>query len=71
MKLALLIVHIIAAVAVIGLILLQNSKGGLQSGVGGADYYRTKRGAERVVFISTIVFSVVFFVTSILNLLVH
>lgn len=71
MKLALLIVHIAAAMAVIGLILLQNSKGGLQSGVGGADYYRTKRGAERVVFISTIVFSVVFFVTSILNLLVH
>lgn len=71
MKLGLLIVHIFAAVAVIGLILLQNSKGGLQSGVGGADYYRTKRGAERVVFISTIVFSVIFFVTSILNLLVH
>lgn len=71
MKLILLIVHIFAAMAVIGLILLQNSKGGLQSGVGGADYYRTKRGAERVVFISTIVFSVVFFVTSILNLLVH
>lgn len=71
MNLALLIVHIITAMAVIGLILLQNSKGGLQSSVGGADYYRTKRGAERVVFISTIVFSVIFFVTSILNLLVH
>ncbi len=71
MKLALLIVHIIAAVAVIGLILLQNSKGGLQSGIGGADYYRSKRGAERVVFVSTIVFSVIFFITSILNLIIH
>ena len=71
MKLALLIIHIVAALCVIGLILLQNSKGGLQSGIGGADYYRSKRGAERVVFTMTIVCSVVFFVTSVLNLLVH
>lgn len=71
MKLALLIIHIVAAIAVISLILLQNSKGGLQSGIGGADYYRSKRGAEKVVFISTIVCSVIFFITSVLNLLVH
>ncbi len=71
MKLTLLIIHIIAAVSVISLILLQNSKGGLQSGIGGADYYRSKRGAERVVFTMTIVSSVIFFATSVLNLLVH
>ena len=71
MKLTLLIIHIVAAIAVISLILLQNSKGGLQSGIGGADYYRSKRGAEKVVFTMTIVSSVIFFVTSVLNLLVH
>lgn len=71
MKIALLLVHILVAVCVISLILLQTSKGGLGSGFGGADYYRSKRGAERVVFTATIVFSVLFFITSILNLLVH
>jgi preprotein translocase subunit SecG len=71
MKLLLLIVHIVVAVGVIGLILLQTSKGGLGGGFGGADFYRSKRGAERVVFTATIVFTVIFFITSILNLLVR
>lgn len=71
MKITFLIIHTVTAIALISLILLQNSKGGLQSGIGGADYYRSKRGAERIVFSATIVCSVLFFITSIINLLVH
>ena len=71
MKIVLLSVHIIIAICVIGLILLQTSKGGLGSGLGGADFYRSKRGAEKIVFSATIGASVLFFITSILNLIVR
>jgi preprotein translocase subunit SecG len=72
MKLFFLILHMLIAVALGGLILMQNSKGGLGSAfgdMGGA--YRTKRGAERVVFGATIVLVVVFLATSIANLIVR
>lgn len=71
MKLFFLILHIIIAMCLTGLILLQNSKGGLTSGVGSGEFYRSKRGAERIVFIATIVVTVLFFITSIINLIVH
>lgn len=69
MKTALLIVHLIVAVSLAGLILLQNSKGGLSSGVGAGDFYRTKRGAEKIVFNATFILMVLFLLTSIANLL--
>jgi protein translocase SecG subunit len=71
MKIALLGVHIIITVILITLILLQNSKGGLQSGVGGGEMYRSRRGAERIVFVGTIVIAALFFVTSIINLVIR
>ena len=71
MKIVVLAVHIIIAVGLITLILLQNGKGGLGGAFGGGEFYRSKRGAERVVFVATIVFSTAFFITSILNLLIH
>jgi protein translocase SecG subunit len=71
MKIALLGLHMIITVILITLILLQNSKGGLQSGVGGGEMYRSRRGAERIVFTGTIVFAVLFLVTSIVNLTVR
>jgi protein translocase SecG subunit len=71
MKIVLLSVHIIITVMLITLILLQNSKGGLQSGVGGGEMYRSRRGAERIVFVGTIVIAGVFFVTSIMNLVIR
>lgn len=71
MKSLLLIVHLLVAIGLIALILLQGSGGGLGSAFGGGGSYRSKRGAERVVFIGTIVLAVIFFVTSILNVLVH
>jgi preprotein translocase subunit SecG len=71
MKIALLTIHIIITVMLIALILMQNSKGGLQSGAGGGEMYRSRRGAERIVFIATIVTAALFFVTSIVNLIIR
>lgn len=70
MKIVLLSIHVIVTLALMTLILLQNSKGGLQSGAGG-EMYRSRRGAERLVFTATIVLSVVFFLTSIVGLLIR
>ena len=64
-------VHILVAITLIGLILLQSSKGGFGGGVGGGEFYRTKRGAERIVFSATIVSAFVFLVTSILNVVIR
>ncbi len=71
MKLALLIIHLLFALALAGLILLQNSKGGLASGLGGGEFYRSKRGAERIIFTATFVVAALFLITSIANLLVR
>jgi preprotein translocase subunit SecG len=71
MKTAILIIHIIVTIGLIGLILLQNGKGGLGGGLGSGEYYRSKRGAERIVFIATIVFGFIFFVTSLLNVFIR
>lgn len=70
MKTFLLIAQLIIALALTSLILLQNSKGGLQSQLGGVDFYRTKRGAEKIVFSATIVFAVLFFIITIVNIIV-
>jgi len=71
MKIFLIIIQIITAVSLIALILLQNSKGGLGGGLGSGEFYRSKRGAERIVFTSTIIFAALFLLTSIANLIVH
>lgn len=65
------VMHILVAVTLIGLILLQSSKGGLGGGMGGGELYRTKRGAERVVFGATIIAATVFLLTSILNVVIR
>lgn len=70
MKMALLGLHLLVSMTLITLILLQTSKGGLGSAFGGGAMYRTKRGAERVVFIATFVFSFLFLITSVINMFV-
>lgn len=70
MKLIILFIHIAVSIGLIALILLQSSEGGLGSAFGGGDTYRTKRGAERVVFIATIVFAILFLITSVTTFLV-
>lgn len=68
MKSVILLIHILIASGLVALILLQSSKGGLGGGMGAGEFYRSKRGAERVVFGGTIVLAVLFFVTSIISL---
>lgn len=68
MKQLLLVVQLISSIALIALILLQSSKGGLSGGIGG-EPYRTKRGAEKIVFKLTIGIAFLFFIISIFNLL--
>ena len=59
----------IALSAILVLLILIQSKGSGLSGVFGGEgnVYRTKRGAERVVFMSTIVVAVLFFGVALFN----
>lgn len=55
------IIQIISAVLLIAAILMQQRGTGLGSAFGGgSEIYRTKRGVEKILFISTIVLSVLF-----------
>ena len=71
MNTVLTVIDILLAVTLISLILLQNSKGGLGSAFGGGEVYRTKRGAEKIVFTSTIVVACLFLITSLLTVAVR
>ncbi|MFZ5535252.1 MAG: preprotein translocase subunit SecG [Patescibacteria group bacterium] len=66
-----LVLQVILSVTLMGLILLQSSKGGLGGGLGGGELYRTKRGAEKVIFTGTIVVGVLFLITSLINVAIH
>ncbi len=65
MKTVFLVFHLVVALCLSGLILLQSSKGGLGSAFGSGESYHSKRGAERVVFMSTIVVACLFLLTSV------
>lgn len=63
------IAQIVSAVLMTVFILLQQrgaGLGGIFGGEGGV--YRTKRGAEKVIFISTIILAVIFLASSILHI---
>lgn len=61
----------ILAVLLIILVLIQQKGSGLGSLFGGDDaVYRTKRGAEKVIFITTIVIAILFFGLATANLFV-
>ena len=61
-------IQIVLSVLLIGGILLQQSEAGLGAGLGGGDgfsqSFHTKRGAEKAIFIATIVIAVLFALTS-------
>jgi protein translocase SecG subunit len=66
-------IQIALCVLLIGGVLLQRSEAGLGSAFGGDSFssvHHTKRGAEKVLFIATIVIAVLFAVTSFVLLLV-
>ena len=61
-------VQIGLSVVVIILILVQSKGSGLSGVFGGeGNVYQTKRGAEKVIFIATIVFLILFFGVAFLN----
>jgi len=66
-----LVLQVLLAITLMGLILLQSSKGGLGGGLGGGELYRTKRGAEKVIFTGTIVVGALFLITSLINVAIH
>lgn len=67
-------VQIVLSVLLILGVLLQQSDAGLGSGFGGGDGFssghHTKRGAEKTIFIATIVISIIFVATSFSLLLI-
>lgn len=71
MQLAMLIIHILISAGLITLILLQSGKGGLGKAFGGGQAYRTRRGAEKIVYNATLLFAVLFLITSVANMFVR
>ena len=66
------VVQIIVSIALIAIVLLQGKKGGLGGLMGGdSGVYRTRRGIEKTLHNLTIILTVTFFVTSLLNVLVN
>ena len=67
----LFIIQIIISVLLIILILLQQKGAGLGAAFGGESaVYRTKRGAEKIIFMATIVLSILFFLSALANLFI-
>lgn len=67
----LLIVQIIVASSLIVLILMQSKGTGLSGAFGGgSQVYRSRRGVERVVLWATIILIVLFFIISILQIII-
>jgi protein translocase SecG subunit len=56
------VIQIILAVAIVGLILLQERSSGISGLLGGegSGFYQARRGMEKIIFYSTIVLIVVF-----------
>ncbi len=71
MKAVISLIQIILGILLILVIIIQQKGAGMGS-VFGADmgFYRTKRGAEKMLFFATIVLSVVFVLSSIIGLLI-
>jgi preprotein translocase subunit SecG len=64
------IIQIILSVLLVGAILLQQSDAGLGGAFGGAagsNPFRTKRGAEKTMFIATIIIGALFLVATLLS----
>ncbi|MBU4332564.1 preprotein translocase subunit SecG [Patescibacteria group bacterium] len=64
------IIQIIVSVLLIASILLQQRGSGLGAAFGGGEMvYRTKRGAEKAIFVSTIILSTAFLGLALANIL--
>lgn len=71
MKQFILISQIIIALMLTASIMLQAKGTGLGNIFGGGgEFYRSKRGAEKIIFIATIVLAILFLLFSIANLII-
>ncbi|PIZ98567.1 MAG: preprotein translocase subunit SecG [Candidatus Komeilibacteria bacterium CG_4_10_14_0_2_um_filter_37_10] len=71
MKQTIQIIQIIVSILLIVVVLLQNRGSGLGAAFGGDNaIYRTKRGAEKIIFITTIVLAVLFFVLALAQIFI-
>lgn len=69
MKTFLLIANIIVSIVVVILILIQGRGAGLGSAWGGgAELFQTRRGIEKFTLSLTVIFIIVFFIISVINL---
>jgi len=62
-------VQIVLGLALIGLIVIQAQGKGLDSSISGKFNFSTKRGVEKAIFNATIVIAVLFFISSVVQLL--
>ncbi|MDO8560740.1 MAG: preprotein translocase subunit SecG [bacterium] len=70
MKNYLAIFQVVVSILLIVTILIQQRGTGLSSTFGGeGNVYRTKRGLEKIIFIATIIFAVLFFATAVANIM--
>jgi len=67
MLFALKVTQIVIAVLLMGLILIQSKGVGLGSTFGGGEVYFARRGAEKILFVFTIVISILFITSSVVN----
>lgn len=71
MRTLLYIIQVILALLLVGSILLQNQGSGLGIAFGAeGNFYRTKRGVEKYLFTFTIILSILFLATAVVNFLV-
>ena len=67
---ALNVIQIILGILLVVVILLQKQGSGLSGAFGGeGEFYHTKRGAEKFLFVSTIALSALFFGAALANIL--
>ncbi len=72
MRFALTTIQLCSAVLLTISILLQNRGTGLSAAFGGeGNVYRTKRGVEKALFIGTIILAILFFSSSLANIVVQ
>jgi len=71
MKNILLLVNIILSVLIVIFILIQGKGAGLGSAWGGGgEMFQTRRGVEKIVLWLTVIFIVIFFIVSLVNLFI-
>lgn len=69
---AILIIEIILGISLVGLIVLQSKGTGLGSTFGGdMGFYGTKRGAEKMIFMLTIIVAFLFLLTALLSVFIR